>query len=250
MKRKWKRATAGPKISVVVARVDCARVVIRQGVRRRALTVRERERAKERNEEEKERRDRERRENREGKEGGVDTGRNRRSTAYQDAMCAARRRRWRPRPPPTGCYFAFLFVPSSPSERSKPLPTRGRSRGDHERNRISQASDRKRTRVCARQLRLRHLHSFLYRFVLVSLRSVSFRWFRSVPPRSTFAPRRSVPFRFVSFRFVSSRLVLLSFVPFRSVPFRLVSFRLVSFRSVPTDPVAPLQIFFVARCTR
>lgn len=48
----------------------------------------------------------------------------RRSTAYHSLICAARRRRWRPRPPPTGYYFACPFVLSA-SERSKPVPRRG-----------------------------------------------------------------------------------------------------------------------------
>lgn len=48
----------------------------------------------------------------------------RRSTAYHSLVCAARRRRWRPRPPPTGYYFACRFVLSA-SERSKSVPRRG-----------------------------------------------------------------------------------------------------------------------------
>lgn len=48
----------------------------------------------------------------------------RRSTAYHSLICAARRRRWRPRPPPTGYYFACPFVLSA-SERSQPVPRRG-----------------------------------------------------------------------------------------------------------------------------
>lgn len=47
-----------------------------------------------------------------------------RSTAYHSLICPARRRRWRPRPPPTGYYFACPFVLSA-SERSKPVPRRG-----------------------------------------------------------------------------------------------------------------------------
>lgn len=58
----------------------------------------------------------------------MDTGRDHGSAAYRGPICAARRRRWRPRPPPTGCYFACLPVPSA-SERSKPLPRRGTVEG-------------------------------------------------------------------------------------------------------------------------
>lgn len=111
MKRKSRRAPAVSKISGVHARV-C-------NVRGRYPTGR----SKESIEDEKETgRTREKERDTDGKksggkEGGVDAGRYHRSTAYRNSVCAARRRRWRPRPPPTGCYF----VPSA-SERLNLLP--------------------------------------------------------------------------------------------------------------------------------
>lgn len=104
-------------------------VVIRQGARRR-VSKDEKETGRTREKE----RDTDGKKSR-GKEGGVDAGRYHRSTAYRNSVCAARRRRWRPRPPPTGCYFACLFVPSA-SERLNLLPKRGKGRGDREPDRI------------------------------------------------------------------------------------------------------------------
>lgn len=68
-------------------------------------------------------REEESRETREKREVSI-PGVTRRSTAYHSLICAARRRRWCLRPPPTGYYFACPFVLSA-SERSKPVSRRG-----------------------------------------------------------------------------------------------------------------------------